>query len=81
MQNRDANEMRDRTLVSLRCTGRETLHEREWGMNRRRTLPRRPDRDELDGVRTLGACALEDFFDFVRDVDPGSLGATRDPGD
>ena len=35
------------------------------------------EQDKLGGVRTLDACALEDFFHFVRDVDPESLDATR----
>ena len=35
------------------------------------------EQDELNRVRTLGACTLEDFFHFVRDVDPGWLDGTQ----
>lgn len=35
------------------------------------------EQHELYGVRTLSACTLEDFFHFVRDVDPVWLDGTQ----
>ena len=48
-------------------------------LNRSRTLPQlglRVSTRSSWRVRTLGARALDDFFHFVRDVDPAIVGAT-----